>query len=238
MWLMHGTKGEKEFDTHLKFLNNCRTKAKPHEAVNNARSAAMKIFKPTKDCEVVSNDTSRVRIMDVPGFFDGASILQRQADSQNGSLLSPTEKLESSNLGIMRTVIRIQTTLAMNFNRILYFLPGRGPLERMNAMLTLELRWMAHYFGRAIFKSMVLVATVQSRFSEMKIDNKEKFTDDDAQMTKEFFRKALDEVFSPTADNPIPDPPLIFISLTDTCEEILAKVKGANVEQQRPMPGI
>ncbi len=232
MWLTHGTEGEKEFETHLKFLNNCRTKAKPHEEVNKARSAAMKIFKPTKDCEVVSNDTSRVRIMNVPGFFDRAQILRRQTDSQNGSLLSPTKKLELSNLGIMRTIIRIQTTLAMNFNRILYFLPSRGPLERMNAVLMLELEWMAHYFGRAIFKSMVLVATVQPRFSQMEIDNNEKFTNKDAQMTKEFFHKALDEVFSPSPENPIPDPPLIFISLTDTCEEILAKVKGANVEQE------
>ena len=38
-------------------------------------------------------------------------------------------------------------------------------------MLMLELRWMAHYFGRVIFNSMVLVATVPPRFSRMKIDN-------------------------------------------------------------------
>ena len=43
----------------------------------------------------------------------------RRADSQNAPLLSLAEKLELSNLGIMQTVIRIQATLAMNFNHIL-----------------------------------------------------------------------------------------------------------------------
>ena len=232
MWLAHGIKRD-DFETHLKFLTYCRSKDKPHEEVNKRRSASSDVFKPTADCEVLSNETSKVRIMDVPGFFDGASILSKKKDDPEGAkTLSPTEHLDINNLDIMRKIIHIQTALAMKFNRILYFLPVRGPLERISAHLKLELKWMAHYFGTAIFKSMVLVATAQARLSKMPIQDEEKFPEEDAKMTKELFCRALKEVLTSTSENLLPNPPLIFISLTNTCEEILAKVKGATVQQE------
>lgn len=234
MWL--GTSND-EFETHLKFLDNCRKSPNPHMQVNRVRSTSLDestaVFQPTKQCEVLSNETSKVRVMDVPGFFDGASILNQNSDQP----LSPTESLNVNNLGIMRMIIRIQTTLAMKFNRILYFLPGRGPLERADAVLKLELNWMAHFFGRAIFKSMVLVATVPATFSEMELPDDKKFPDRDVQITKKLFRKALEETFrsfsgDSLSEDPLPDPPLIFISQTNTCEEILEKIKRTTVTQE------
>ena len=228
IWLTERYKGD--FETHLKFLVNCRTKDKPHEQVNKTRSASSDVFKPTKDCEVLSNETSKIRVMDVPGFFDGASILSRGADD---GPVSPTDQLDHDNLDIMRKIVRIQTSLAMKFKRILYFLPVRGPLERISANLKLELKWMAHFFGTTIFKTMVLVATVQARWSKMAgMSDEDKFPEEDIEMTKNFFRQALEEVFSTTTERPLPDPPLIFISLTNTCEEILDKVKKAAVEEE------
>ncbi len=236
MWLAHGSE-KSEFESHLKFLHYCRTKEKPHEEINRVRSAlesgANEVFKPTTECEVLSNETTRVRIMDVPGFFDGASVLaKQQQEIPEGA--DPMSPLDMNNLDIMRKIIRIQTALSMKFNRILYFLPCRGPLERANAHLKLELKWMAHFFDRAIFKSMVLVATIPARFSKMPaMTDDEKFPQEDVKMTRNLFRQALKEVFNnPPPNNPLPDPPLIFISLTDTCEQILAKIKGATVEQE------
>ena len=248
MWLAHGSE-KTEFETHLKFLHYCRTKDKPHEEINKIRSAlregANQAFEPTKDCEVLSNDTSRVRLMDVPGFFDGAkvSVHTRQQDNpaRAGASDAPSpdrmagemSALDQSNLDIMRRIIRIQTALSMKFNRILYFLPTRGPLERANAHLKLELKWMAHYFDRAIFKSMVLVATVSARFSKMNIPDEDKFPQEDIDMTKRLFREALVDVFNNSPpDDPLPDPPLIFVSLTDTCEQILEKIKGTAVQEE------
>ena len=236
MWLAHGTEID-EFESHLKFLHYCRTKDKPHEEINRVRSSlargANEVFKPTKDCEVLSNDTTKVRLMDVPGFFDGASVLARdqQPVPEGAELMSP---LDMNNLDIMRKIIRIQTAVSMKFNRILYFLPTRGPLERVSAHLKLELKWMAHFFDRAIFKSMVLVATVSERFSKMdNMSNDDKFPEEDVRMTRDLFRQALKEVFkNPPPTNPVPDPPLIFLSLTDTCEEILEKIKRTTVEEE------
>ncbi len=232
MWL--GTL-DAEFQTHLKFLDNCRRAPSPHVQINNVRQASpdesSSVFQETTQCEVLSNERSKVRVMDVPGFFDGASILSRD------EVLSLTDSLNVNNLGIMRSIIRIQMTLAMKFKRVLYFLPGRGPLERADAVLKLELRWMAHFFGRAIFKIMVLVATVSSTMSELELPDDKKFSDRDVQVTKRYFKKALEDTFrsfsdSPLSDEPLPDPPLVFISQTNTCEEILAKIQSASVAQE------
>ena len=237
MWL--GTP-DPEFQTHLKFLDNCRKVPNPHVQINNIRRATpdedSAVFQETtQECEVLSNDRSKVRVMDVPGFFDGASILSKR---EGDKVLSPTDSLNVNNLGIMRSIIRIQTTLGMKFKRVLYFLPGRGPLERADAILKFELRWMAHFFGRAIFKIMVLIATVSSTMSELELlpDDK-KFSDRDVQVTKRNFRKALEDTFhsftdSPLSDEPLPDPPLVFISQTNTCEEILVKIKSAAVAEE------
>ena len=62
-------------------------------------------------------------------------------------------------------------------------------------MLKLELRWMAHSFGRAIFKIMVLIATVSSTMSELDLPDGKKFSDRDAQVTKRYFKKALEDTF-------------------------------------------
>jgi hypothetical protein len=236
MWL--GTP-DPEFQTHLKFLDNCRKAPNPHVQINNVRRAALDessaVFQETtQQCEVLSNDRSKVRVMDVPGFFDGASILSRR---EGDKILSPTDNLNINNLGIMRSIIRIQTTLGMKFKRVIYFIPGRGPLERADAVLKLELRWMAHFFGRAIFKIMVLIATVSSTMSELELPDDKKFSDRDVQVTKRFFRKALEDTFrsfsdTPLSNEPLPDPPLVFISQTNTCEEILVKIKSAAVTEE------
>lgn len=243
MWLLHASSevpddsGGKLLDqdnlqcakTRVKCLVYFRNKDDPHKKVNDARDSKMKIFTTTKECEVLSNETSKVRVMDVPGFFDATSL--RLKGRKPDSLIN---SLQINNLDIMRRIVRIQTTLGMKFHRILYFLPSRGPLERANAHLKLELEWMKHYFGKHIFQCMVLVATVPSYISEDEdYPEHKKFPEKVVKATKAIFREALEEVFLSTcnddapSDNDVPDPPLIFISLTDSCEKILEKVKGA-----------
>ena len=173
IWLGQGVQ-DGEFETHLKFLSYCRTKDKPHEEVNKSRSATSNVFKSTVDCEVLSNETSKTRVMDVPGFFVGAMVEKDQ---------TAVEQLGESNLDIMRKIVRIQTALSMEFKRILYFLPARGPLERASAHLKLELSWMAHFFGTSIFKTMVLVATIPARYSKMPTSDEDKFPKEDIDQT-------------------------------------------------------
>ena len=71
-----------------------------------------------------------------------------------------TANVTIKGLAIMREVLRIQAAMRMNFKRILYFIPERGPLERCHEILRMELEQMVHYFGKSIFDCMVLIATV------------------------------------------------------------------------------
>ena len=237
MWLLHASSevpsdsGGKLLEqdnlqcakTRVKCLVYFRNKDDPHRKVNDARGSNMNIFTTTKECEVLSNETSKVRVMDVPGFFDGTSLVIK-GQSPDSSI----NNLQVNNLDIMRRIVRIQTTLGMKFHRILYFLPSRGPLERANAHLKLELEWMRHYFGKHIFQCMVLVATVPSYISEDdEYPEHKKFPEKVVKATKAIFQDALEQVFSSIPGEPVPDPPLIFISMTDSCEKILEKVKGA-----------
>lgn len=240
MWLLHASSevpGDSEgklleqdnlqcAKTRVKCLVYFRNKDEPHKKINEARGSNMNIFTTTKECEVLSNETSKVRVMDVPGFFDGTS-LKFKGQNPDSSINS----LQINNLDIMRRIVRIQTTLGMKFHRILYFLPCRGPLERASAHLKLELEWMKHYFGKHIFQCMVLVATVTSHISEDDdYPEHKKFPEKIVIATKAIFQEALEEVFcgdDTPGDNVVPDPPLIFISMTDSCEKILEKVKRA-----------
>ena len=237
MWLLHASNEAPEdaqhkmmeqdnlqcANTRVKCLVYFRNKKDPHREVNRARGTEMNIFSSTKHCEVLSNETSKVRVMDVPGFFDQTSLVLRNQNPGNS-----LENLQVNNLDIMRRIVRIQTTLGMKFHRILYFLPCRGHLERADAHLKLELEWMVHYFGKFIFQCMVLVATIPSNISEDEdYPEHKKFPESSVKSTKDYFQKALTEVLSPDLAKSVQCPPLIFISLTDSCEKILEKVRGA-----------
>ena len=87
---------------------------------------------------------------------------------------------------------------------------------------------MMHYFGKSIFQCLVLVATVPHYISEdEEYPEEKKFPQKVVQSTLDIFQEALKEVFSSTTDEPVPKPPLIFISMSDSCEKILDKVRRA-----------
>ena len=189
----------------------------------------------TKSCQLVSNDVTKMRILDVPGFFSD--------DEVQDSLVQPSSLLENdihkftcNHLAIMRDILRVQSTMRMKFRRILYFLPVKGPLVRSSMILRQELILLAHYFGRSIFDSMVLVATVQSRFSKMKALQGELFTEEESTATQLAFQNTLEGILAsyPVADGDdgsTPCPPVVFISLLNTGEEIVDMVRHAQVRK-------
>ena len=227
VWLALGNE-KYQYETHLKFLHHCQAQDKPHEEINGIRHSGA-VFHPTSDCTMVSNEleTIKVRIMGVPGFSLGDSTFPTQL-----KMNYPSSIIDKINLGIMQAILHMQITFGLQFRRILYFLPCRGPLEGENNIMQVkqELRWMAHFFKTSIFKSMVLVATLPEDESRLDLPEDKKFPHSYATLTKHFFCEALKEILPNVCT--VPDPPLIFISLTDTCEQILTKVKEAQVQQE------
>ena len=66
-------------------------------------------------------------------------------------------KQQGETFWIIRWVMRAQIQFQLKVRRIVYFLPGRGPLEK--AVIQEELRVLYHYFGKDIFDCMVVAAT-------------------------------------------------------------------------------
>ena len=192
----------------------------------------------TKDCELLANETSRIRVLDVPGFFGSDTIALAQADAPAG--LNPLQRgacnVQQANLGVMRQILRIQAEKGLIFRRILYFLPTRGPPDRADAALQSELRVMKYFFGSAIFECMVIVATMPSSVSRKGV-----FSDRDVAKTKRVVSLALERTFNPQmGDNAAqqqehtkpPDPPIIYVSLEESGAEIYDKLLSHDVEQK------
>ena len=187
----------------------------------------------TKECELLANETSRIRVLDVPGFFSSDTLALVR---QNAAVwLSPLEQgacsVQQANLGVMRQILRVQAEKGLIFRRILYFLPSRGPPERADSVLQSELRVMKYFFGRAIFECMVVVATMPSGVSKKGV-----FSERDFLRTKRAVGRALELTFNPqvgtdATDRP-PDPPIIYVSLEDTGTEIYQKLISLDVEHK------
>ena len=184
----------------------------------------------TKDCELLANETSRIRVLDVPGFFSSDAIASAEAGAEAG-----LTTVQQANLGVMRQILRIQAEKGLVFRRILYFLPSRGPPDRADAVLQSELRVMKHFFGRAIFECMVVVATMPSSVSKKNI-----YSNNDFVKTKRALTRAMQLMFNPQTvsddasqvqDKP-PDPPIIYVSLEESGMEIYDKLISLDVEQK------
>ena len=223
IWKIADTEGEKERVTlRLKHLNMHRIEDRPHEEVNRMYAQENHI---TTGSQVISNETTKVRVLDVPGFF-GEDI--GEMDAQKTS----AERVTMSGLRIMREILYIQSKMRMKFRRIIYFIPERGPLERSSKGLLMELEHMTHYFGKSIFESMVLATTQPQGIYQYVPEGVTPFSDDDVAKTRACFTETLTKVFSEDEQLPNDQPPIIFISMCDSCEDILAKINKARVIRQ------
>lgn len=167
----------------------------------------------TKYCALLSNEHTRVRVLDVPGFhatYTPPNLQDRSDDVAH-----------RANLAIMRQILRIQAEKKLHFRRILYFLPSRGPMEKADANFQGELKIMHHYFGRMIFESMVVVATVPRRRSKVGY-----FSGEDFKETQSALRKALELILPPNNGEPVLSvPPVFYISLEENSSEMFGRLQ-------------
>jgi hypothetical protein len=220
VWLISDADDEIErVTTRLKNLVFFRSLEKPHKNVNDMynKRAKMTTVKP----QLISNESTKVRVLDVPGFF-GKEMSTK--DDQNTG-----EKVTTTGLSIMCKILRVQSTMRMKFKRIIYFIPERGPLERSHKILQMELEQMVHYFGKSIFECMVLVATVNPDIYEYLRPDVVPFSEDAKRSTREMFQAVLTEVLPNDVVFPGDKPPIVFLSMNDSCEDVMKKIEDAPV---------
>ncbi len=176
----------------------------------------------TKDCVLLSNEKTRIRVLDVPGFY--STLSSHQAAAQ--------QVANQDNLGIMRQILRIQAVKQLHFRRILYFLPFRGVCERADRNFQEELKVMYHYFGRVIFDSMIVIATERPRKS-----TSDAFNDEDASEVQIVLKRTFQLALAAPNQNPdeirdIPQPPIYYLSLEESNSDIIDKLRQKKVARE------
>ena len=162
----------------------------------------------TKKCKVLSHGP--IRVLDVPGF----------ADSED-SKASVCER----NLTLIRNVMRVQEDLGLSFYRVLYFMPQRGPLRKIDQHLKDELEVFYSYFGNQIFESMIIVLTKDVSDQDRDIN------DADLETTRKAVTAALEMVWKKKEAFPKPPvcPPLMYLPFGISTQDLLKKIKDAPV---------
>jgi len=132
MWHISDEQGDIDMvEKRLKNLVYCRLTRSPHDEVNRLREEST----ATKCCELLSNDTSKIRILDVPGFF-------RSELTPTKNVIKHAHAIVSNHLQVMRKILCIKSVYHFKFNRIVYFLPEQGVLRRNSQILQMELQTM------------------------------------------------------------------------------------------------
>ena len=133
MWLIPSDQSSLErISTRIKNLAFYRCLENPHIEVNNSHQGiGMLVNERTLKCELFSNETTGLRVLDVPGFFGAMTAEQVQAatpDSFSRRSTSLVLDTHSTHLRIMRSILHIQTVMKMRFRRISLLSPMPGPL--------------------------------------------------------------------------------------------------------------
>ena len=181
---------------------------------------SQEIFSVTKKCKIMSNESSKIRVLDVPGFSDSGTL--RTTIGQEVSVYK-------GNLQIVRWLVREQIQSQLKVRRIVYFLPVRGPLEKADGTMQEELKVLHHYFGKDVFNCLVVAATnfPKERYQALGFD------EDDHETTKRVFHSALKMA---TEDSNIFCPPIIHLCLCDSPKQALEKVQTAPVLKESILP--
>ncbi len=221
MWhISENAKDQEMVRDRLKRLVECRHDKNPEEKLSIFR----KLSPSNPHFELLANNTTKVRVLDVPGFFS-ADFEFHSTDVQ------PSDRESSKpHLQLMRNIIHVKELHQFKFNRIVYFLPTTGTLRRADQVLQTELRTLSIYFGLSIFRSMVVVATYSREIYDMaptaaSFNTTVKTTlQQSIPMFKEAVRRALG-----LKKDLLEVPPLVFLSYHETCDKVLELIKNAEV---------
>ena len=168
----------------------------------------------TNTCKFVTNISMGVRVLDTPSFSDSTGL--------------SVSSLYKANLQIFRWIVREQRSKSnnMKIQRVVYFLPERGVPEKADRVIQDELKIMYHFFGASIFQCMVIIATNRNTVRHQKLG----FNDDDVRDAQSLFLLALrlaTELKLPTC------PPVVYIAVSDSDDEVLSKIKGAEILEDK-----
>ena len=159
----------------------------------------------TTVCQLLSNDFTKVRVLDTPGF----------GDSHQAHLYGTFR----SNLEFIRNIVEIQLRYDLKFKRVVYVLPTRHALTKADGDTKSELRVLAHFFGSAIFDIMVIAATFPDELQD------HPYTDALKKKSANCITKILNQIFK----KDMKCPPIVYFPKEQMSEDVFSAIIGAQV---------
>ena len=159
----------------------------------------------TKQCQMLSNEDTLIRVLDIPGFGDTKS------DTETTVIQDNEEFVER--------MVEIQEIFDVTYTRILYFLPFRGSMDRADQHIQNELSLLFYFFGLDIFQSMIIITTQEDEYQDREFSTKQ------YDRVKSVVQRALEV----TESQDIKCPPLVYLPLHGTADDILTRIKTALV---------
>ena len=161
----------------------------------------------TKNCQIISNRTLGISVLDVKGFADS------EACNKIGVF--------QANLQIIRNMIHATIEQKVTFNRVVYFLPNRRIPEKVDGNIQEELKVMYHYFGEEIFNRMVVVVTTSYLEDQPLVLSK-----DNIEHIRRLFLTAF---WLSTKTKLDKCPPIVYISIKDDGKRVRELIESAEV---------
>lgn len=157
---------------------------------------------------MLSNEDTCVRVLDMKGL--GAA--------------NPDENVTATevNAGIMDYLVEAQRQLDISFDRILYFLPFRGKQTRIDGHFREEIKALHHMIGDNLFRLTVIAATQEKEYQSIE------FTSRMLAELSGVVKLVFKEVNTPC-------PPIIYVPLSISSNELLHRVKTGTDKGYEPV---
>ncbi len=126
----------------------------------------------TKKFKILTNRNRKICVIDGPGFGDSAQAAEQLSMLQN-------------NLALFKQLKLIQMANKFTIHRIIYFLPSRGPPEKVEGNMSEELKVLYDFCGPKVFDSMIVVAT------QHRLHQRYSFGEDSIRTTKEIIHESM-----------------------------------------------
>lgn len=163
----------------------------------------------TQNCALLSNTESGIRVLDTVGFAG--------SNTRDGAYLG--------NLRVMRQIVGVSSRCGLTYDRVLFFLPQRLYLDKVDANFEEEIEVMWYFFGDTIFRNMAIVFTIPDYITAPVTVNEGK--------VQKVFNTAFRNVLKRYGTSNIPPcPPVIHIPSEADSSEVIAIVQTVEVHRR------
>ena len=158
-------------------------------------------FPGTTECKLITNEKLKIRVLDTPSL-----LITRDRDVHE----------------VFQSILDAQNKSSLSFHRVLYFLPSRGHMERVDSTFQEELKLIYDHLGEDVFNIMVIIVTNQKEKKYQQLE----FSEENREITEKCFMTAFETIIGERCTLP-QCPPILYLPFLE--KDVITCVKGAKV---------